>query len=105
VGINERAKLTIQIPKLLKQMSLCNWNGEVYSTSDIFQEKFAGCLNFLLTWLNSIITQPQRENQTQVNVTALQMKDALKWLVSALKRIGIGSGGDLTRVDNMIAKL
>jgi hypothetical protein len=102
IEANECARLTMRIPKLLKQMSLCNWHGEVYSSGDIFHENFVGYLNSLLTWLDSVKQQTPND-PIQLGITALQMKDVLKWLILATKRIGFC--GDLVLIDRMIEKL
>jgi hypothetical protein len=104
IQANDHAQLTGQIPNLLDDMSLCCYNGEACSGSDnVFQEKFAKCLNFLLAWLCSI--QLAVGVATQVAATALMMKDALGWLEPAMKHLSIYSNNDLATIDSAINQL
>jgi hypothetical protein len=99
---NECAGQTRRIPKLLEHMNLCSWDGKIYSDSGMLRENFVGDLNSLLAWFRSIPRQTTNE-PIRVDVTKLQMKSALKWLMLATKCNGFY--GDLARVDNIVDKI
>jgi hypothetical protein len=86
IKVGSTAQLGAEIPNLLKDMKLCHWQGEIFSGgTKIFLEDFARSLIFLFTWICSI-----KQRKTPVNVTTSQMKDALEWLVLAVKCVRVG---------------
>jgi hypothetical protein len=81
-----RNDLGTQIPNVLDSMRTYSLKGEVYCERDrgtVFREKFAGCLNFLLTWAKSV--QGRGNVEIPVNVTLLQVRSIIKWTHLVMK--------------------
>jgi hypothetical protein len=100
---NAYSVLRDQISDVLDDMNLCSCQGKIYSgDQNVFQDNFAQCLNFLLTWLGSM--RLIANTAFQAGVTAMIMKNALEWLESVMEHVGIRSDADLVCVDDMIRR-
>lgn len=95
-------ELANQIPDVLHTMLLCNWRGEVYSEDfpEVFHEKFAECLNFLLAWLKIIVACTE---DITVKITALDMQSVIEYVKLIMKEYESKySDEDFVTVENMI---
>jgi hypothetical protein len=70
-----------KISSILHKMQGYHWQKKVYSkdSNRIFTDDFVKSLRFLLAWLKGI-GSIDGQQQISVEVSAVQMKDALKWL-------------------------
>jgi hypothetical protein len=97
IEANKEAELATQIPNVLDKMRLCSWKGEVYSgKAGVFDQEFAQCLNFILTWLGSV--------QSRANVTGSKMRAVLEWLTSVVENMDMRSDTDWESAKNVIKK-
>jgi hypothetical protein len=104
VRANDVDTLRNFVSDVVDDMSLLNFTGKVYSGDQaVFQDDFAKCLNFLLTWFASM--QPVANVTFHVGVTALVVKCALELLESVMERVGIRSDEDLICIENVIKQL
>jgi hypothetical protein len=102
---NNSEGLTIQIPSVLEDMSLCNWQGKIYSGGKgVYLRDFAEHLNFLLTWLRSF-KKKGKQSTISVNIESRQMRNALEWLISVMKHVRARSSVDAACVNDAIDKL
>jgi hypothetical protein len=109
IQVSNTNELAAQIPYVLDDMRLCSWEGKIFSksSSEVFEEKFTKCLNFLLTWLKSIQEQQgQASVPVQVGIAALQMQSAIEWMQPIMKEYRSGfSENDFVCVEKMIDSL
>jgi hypothetical protein len=104
INLNNKAAIGDVVPTLLQDMKLCNWQGKVYSNNNgVYAEDFAKCFGCLLEWLCKIGEGNDQQAVVTLNVTVLQMEDALEWLVSAIENLDL-SESDQGCVHEMIEK-
>jgi hypothetical protein len=94
-----------KIPKILQDMKQCRWEGKIYSGDDkIFFEDFAKHFKLLLSWLCSV-KQPQKQKTVQLKVSALHIKDILRWLGSLMNAVGCCSITNQIQISKMNKQL
>jgi hypothetical protein len=94
-------ELSAQISSVLNDMGLCHRSGKIYSSGgSIFTEKFAECLSRFLECFSTVI-----HGSRQLMITAPQMKDGLKWLVTVMKATECCGRSRQIQVENVIKKL
>jgi hypothetical protein len=105
LNANNSKELTAKISSVLEDMSLCNWQGKIYSgEKGVYLRDFAEHLNFLLAWLRSF-KKMGKQSTISVGVESQQMRNALAWLISAMKHTNIRLSADVACVNGAIGQL
>ncbi|MDR1413713.1 MAG: hypothetical protein LBI56_02115 [Puniceicoccales bacterium] len=86
IPINDSKELTGFVPTLLDDMSIYNWTGKIYAKDGSFTDYFAKSLYCLLTWFSKI-GKSANGKSVDVEITGLQLEDALRWLVPMIKTL------------------
>ncbi|MDR2628980.1 MAG: hypothetical protein LBC30_03270 [Puniceicoccales bacterium] len=95
------------IATALDGMLDCHCEGTINSTENdrIFSDSFLSHVNVILNWLRRVI-QPQEEgNVIQIEITASQVKDMLKWLLVIMEDVRCGQINDRVYVNSLIRQL